>query len=908
MLDHIEDTAGNQLAGATQTDLTVTYNPATNAMDLSVDDSYLRNDGDTLDSGSLVVASGANIAVATGGVITWVDAPTNPNDLANKNYVDNLVSGSTTWRDPIECPNLTDIVTAVPGSPVQAGSYIAYGGSYPQTWGGITDVAAGDIIEYDTGTWVRLGVVSATTRFIVTGEISPNLGSGLYDIGIRSKDLVEATSGTNLDQASSWSMPSNADHQAIYFGDANLIVGGDATGLLNDATVYDFDVDVNGTPNAISVIGSAAQTFTLLVAEINTDLTGATAAIVDGHIHITGDNVSDIILISHGTTVDLLATLTNFEEIRGTAALGTTVLAHNPGCLEFGHTYLYSHFNHNWTEIAGPGTVGAGVALSYTGNTLNFEPSELANTATLATDFIVLADTSNAEYPIKREVSSFLSEHNVATTSAGGALTASNGVELTANDFAVSIDSLAPATITTVDLLIFDDGGTGTNANTTVANFVADLDIVSGISADGILVRTANDTYASRTIVASVVAGDEGASIVNGDGVAGNPTIGVDITGQTVSLADMIQTTEFLVYDGTNNIKMTGTQIADGVSTILGGLGNAYTTIQGDTGSSTAGTSSDTLLFAGATNGGIVTLANDGIPDSVTFAMDLPDLAGGVGTVDLADIIAVGEGGTSTVSYTFQDVVDDLGIPHNIGALTGLVVGDGAGNFSDATIVASGVGAADGLVVTNGTGVAGDPTIGLDITGTPAAAENMAADDEILAYNTSGTANEKLTGQEVADGVATILGFGGLQVANVPASVGTQPVLVLADTTRANKLLSVGDTSVNWSENRINNNDWLQIGGAVDALSGYIVPLDATIVKVTAHTSDNNGNSKPILLYVDGVLNSTVATFNGASGEDHDEDVTINIDVNAGQKLRLRGGTGGKIEDTVVTLWIKWRA
>lgn len=66
--------------------------------------------------------------------------------------------------------------------------------------------------------------------------------------------------------------------------------GSTPTGLANDATVYtaSIDVDAPGSPVAVSVVGSAAQTFTTLIAEINTDLGGAaTAALVGGTIVIT---------------------------------------------------------------------------------------------------------------------------------------------------------------------------------------------------------------------------------------------------------------------------------------------------------------------------------------------------------------------------------------------------------------------------------------------------------------------------------------------------------------------------------------------------------------------------------------------------------------------------------------------
>lgn len=66
--------------------------------------------------------------------------------------------------------------------------------------------------------------------------------------------------------------------------------GSTPTGLANDATVYtaSIDFDAPGSPVAISVVGSAAQTFTALIAELNTDIGGAgTAALVGGQIVIT---------------------------------------------------------------------------------------------------------------------------------------------------------------------------------------------------------------------------------------------------------------------------------------------------------------------------------------------------------------------------------------------------------------------------------------------------------------------------------------------------------------------------------------------------------------------------------------------------------------------------------------------
>jgi hypothetical protein len=194
------------------------------------------------------------------------------------------------------------------------------------------------------------------------------MGSGAYAADMRAKDLVEYVGGAaNL--ASSWIKPYNTNVQGVLFSTTKT--GSSATGLANNGTVYNATIKVNTTSYSITVTGSAAQTFTNLISEINADLTGATASIVDGHIHITGANSTDTILISNGSPNNLWSALTDFTEIRGTVTNGTTVLVHNPSCYEFGHTYLYTLTNHDWTEIAGPGSISAGVGLEYDGNVLN---------------------------------------------------------------------------------------------------------------------------------------------------------------------------------------------------------------------------------------------------------------------------------------------------------------------------------------------------------------------------------------------------------------------------------------------------------------------------------------------------------------------------------------------------------
>jgi hypothetical protein len=134
-------------------------------------------------------------------------------------------------------------------------------------------------------------------------------------------------------------------------------------------------------------------------------------------------------------------------------------------------------------------------------------------------------------------------------------------------------------TVLPTDEIAIDNSGT--TERVTVAKFLEDVDIPV-IPGTGIVIKTGSgpDTWATRTITASAVAGDEGISVVDGDGVSGDPTIGVDITGQAAAGADMSPTDEFLGFDGTNNVKFTGQEIADGAAAIIGGA--SLTIINGE--------------------------------------------------------------------------------------------------------------------------------------------------------------------------------------------------------------------------------------------------------------------------------------------------------------------------------------
>lgn len=140
------------------------------------------------------------------------------------------------------------------------------------------------------------------------------------------------------------------------------------------------------------------------------------------------------------------------------------------------------------------------------------------------------------------------------------------------------------------------------------------------------------------------------------------------------------------------------------------------------------------------------------------------------------------------------------------------------------------------------------------------------------------------------------------------ASLDGQERLFLTDTSRGSKNLSVETFSITWSNNTLSNAAWVKIGRAVDALNGFIMPHNCTIIALTAHC-ENAGNQtgKGFQIYVDNSIFSITPTFD--TNESIINANTLNIDVNQNQKIRVRTviPTGSPLGDTVVNVWIKWR-
>lgn len=163
-------------------------------------------------------------------------------------------------------------------------------------------------------------------------------------------------------------------------------------------------------------------------------------------------------------------------------------------------------------------------------------------------------------------------------------------------------------------------------------------------------------------------------------------------------------------------------------------------------------------------------------------------------------------------------------------------------------------------------------------------------------------------------------GSGGSVPGSLELSIiNLQPIITYVDSTRgvgtppAGKRLSVSEHTLTWAEPNLTSNDWIQIGNANDAESGYAMDLDGTVVFATAQCENVNDNAKDIHIFINNTDAGSIGTLGGGSpavGEEIFVNTTLDLDFNQGDKIRLQAQQieGAAILDTVVKITVRWRA
>jgi hypothetical protein len=154
----------------------------------------------------------------------------------------------------------------------------------------------------------------------------------------------------------------------------------------------------------------------------------------------------------------------------------------------------------------------------------------------------ITVSASGATWTIDNDVVSFAKMQNIATTSLIGRSTAgtgdpeviSIGSGLSLAGGTLSATGGGSGTVTSVNITqpaagITATGGPITTSGSITLALADDLAAVEGLSTNGMVARTASNTWTTRTITA----GDASVSVTNGDGVSGNPTLSIARTINT---------------------------------------------------------------------------------------------------------------------------------------------------------------------------------------------------------------------------------------------------------------------------------------------------------------------------------------------------------------------------------------
>jgi len=217
--------------------------------------------------------------------------------------------------------------------------------------------------------------------------------------------------------------------------------------------------------------------------------------------------------------------------------------------------------------------------------------------------------------------------------------------------YTTGVDTWVEGDITAAGRALLDDADAtaqratlGLTIGTNVQAHDATLDALAAYNTNGIITQTAADTFVGRTITAG-----SAINVTNGSGVAGNPTVALDINSLTEDLTPDINNDFIVTYDtseATNKkVKLPNFPVTPLTAT--------YVTM-----STNATLPNERVLTAGSG----LSLTDGGAGGNATLAMDisgLPTPADTTSPIRISGLVAVHEASSNSVRRVFAS---DLGV------------------------------------------------------------------------------------------------------------------------------------------------------------------------------------------------------------------------------------------------------
>lgn len=528
-------------------------------------------------SGALIAGTGLT---KTGNIISITDIGT-PGTYNNvtTNAQGQVISGSNvpyltgnqniTLQGDVTGSGTTLINTTLTDTGVAAGTYKSVtvdtkgrvtAGTNPTTLAGygITDAQALNAYLTSLSALATNGIVvrngnTALARTIIAGSTKVSVADGDGVAGNPSIDVVEANltlnniggtlslakGGTNLTAGGTANQilgmnsgASGLEYKTLTAGTGVSIVHGANTVTINANTGTVTSVAVTGS-TGLSVSGSPITTSGTITLTLGAELQGLSALSTNGLVTRTaaGTYTSRSVVSGVGTiaitnpagtagNIGLdLATIGTAGTYRSvtTDAFGRVTAGTNP-------TTLAGYGITDAINISEKGAVNGVATLDASGliPTSQLPPLAINSTSVVASQAAMLALTAQTgDMAVRTDV------NRTFVLAAEPASTLSNWVQLAdgPSGTVTSVAATQPAAGLTIT------GSPITNSGTLVFGLANDLAAVEGLSTTGIVVRTAADTWGTRSLVAGT-----GISLVNADGVSGNITINATNNGTVTSV------------------------------------------------------------------------------------------------------------------------------------------------------------------------------------------------------------------------------------------------------------------------------------------------------------------------------------------------------------------------------------